>query len=96
MAAAAKKSPTNADLANEIRDVKKMVAPLVQDVQVLKDWKLQQDAYKDALASIKEEEKQSASEKEVVARTEVWVKAGKVLGLIAVLLTAYLAGRGIQ
>lgn len=84
-----KKSPTNADLAEEIRDLKKMVSPLLADVAVLKDWKMAEDAYKAARLQLKEEEREDT-------RDQVWRQTGKILGLVVLALGAYLAGKGIQ
>lgn len=87
------REPTNADILKAVGDVSGRVTDL-------ENWKLQEDAYRAALARIKDEE---ASDKmnnlktdEAKRRTEIMKQLGIVLGLIIAILYAYMATKGIK
>lgn len=85
--------PTNADILKAVSDMSGRI-------QALENWKLQEDAYRAALARVKDEEAKERSNKlttdEAKKRTELMKQAGIVLGLIIAILYAYMATKGIQ
>lgn len=85
--------PTNADILKAVSDMS-------DRVRTLENWKLQEDAYRAALARVKDEEAKERSNKlttdEAKKRTELMKQAGIVLGLIIAILYAYMATKGIQ
>lgn len=89
------KPPSNTEVMAELKDLKKLVTPLINDVTVLKDWKMQEDAYKAARATIQQEENEKVKGTELSARAELIKGLGKLVGLLVIGVGAYLAGKGL-
>lgn len=85
--------PTLSDVLDEVQKMNNRVV-------VLENWKVNEDAYRAALARVKEEEAKEKQEKShdilLQRRTEIMKQVGIVLGLITVILYAYMATNGIQ
>lgn len=85
--------PTNTEILNEIRGISARLL-------IIEDWKRNEDAYRAALAKVKSEEQQqkadSRSDDFAKRRTEIMKQVGIVLGLIAAILYAYAATKGIH
>lgn len=96
----ANKEPTNGDLLKEIKGVKDMQIAQSKDVTVLMNWKIQEDAYRAALAKVKSDEEQAKyqglRDGEIKRRTEIMKQIGIVLALIVAILYAYAATHGIK
>lgn len=87
------KEPTNKELAKEVKSLHERLLPL-------EDWKRSEDAYRAALAQVKAEEKESKGEARAEDMAKQWKgilkQAGIVLGLVAAILYAYAASKGIS
>lgn len=85
--------PSNAEILNAIKGVSDRVI-------VLEDWKRNEDAYRAALAKVKSEEQEakvsSQADDFAKRRTEIMKQVGIVLGLVAAILYAYAATKGIH
>lgn len=85
--------PTSSEIIQSIKGVSDRVI-------ILEDWKRNEDAYRAALAKVKDEEQQSRTTGEADAfakrRTEIMKQVGIVLGLLAAILYAYAATKGIH
>jgi hypothetical protein len=86
------KEPSNTEILNELRDIGKRLGDLER-------WKISEDAYRAALAQVKRDEKEANHDaiaaEAITKRTELFKQAGIVLGLIAAILYAYAATKGI-
>lgn len=95
-----KQQPTNSDLMKEIREVKSMQTSQGDRISTLELWKVSEDAYRAALARVKDEEEDNKFRKlrdgELSKRSEVLKQVGIILGLITAILYAYLSTKGIR
>lgn len=86
------KQPTNKEIMKEVKGVGERLL-------ILEDWKRNEDAYRAALAQVKADEKESKGEARADDMAQQWKgilkQAGIVLGLIAAILYAYAATKGI-
>lgn len=87
------KQPTNREIITAIEAVSTRV-------ENLETWKRNEDAYRAALAKVKEEEQsQKQSNRDDTyykRRTELMKQGAIVLGLIAAILYAYMTTKGIK
>lgn len=87
-----KDEPTLGDVLKEVQGFGNRLA-------VLENWKISEDAYRAALAQVKNEERQAKNDNNSAEvnkrRLEILKQVGIVLALIAAILYAYAATKGI-
>lgn len=81
----ATRQPTNSDILKELRDMSVRISSL-------ETWRLAQDAYKEALAQVKKDEKLAKDESR---RSDIYKQVMIILGLLVAILTAMASTRGI-
>lgn len=77
--------PTNKEILKEIRDMNTRII-------ALETWKVSEDAFKAAMVLVRQEEKEAKYDSK---RNEIFKQTSIILGLIATILAAYAATKGI-
>lgn len=90
------KQPTNAEILTEIKGVKAVQNIQSRDIDILKEWKRQEDAYRAALKAVKDDEKEERRDAQEAELKSSMIKTLKELSPIltagALLLYALVEG----
>lgn len=81
----ATRQPTNSDILKELRDMSGRISSL-------ETWRTAQDAYKEALAQVKRDEKLAKDESR---KSDIYKQVMIILGLLVAILTTAASTRGI-
>lgn len=96
----AAKQPSNSDILKAVKAVKELQVSQAKEIGILMNWKLQEDAYRAALAKVKSEEEESKyqglRDNEIKKRTELIKQIGIVAALIIAILYAYATTHGVK
>jgi hypothetical protein len=95
----ANKSPTNADLGVKLDAALQEIKNMSNRLVAIEQWKLAEDAYKAALLQVRAEDRETKTNRLKSDEGKAWLnilkQAGIILGIVAAILYAYAAQRGI-